>query len=419
MTGREVSRGMELEEVEAEVNGGRSSLSDPNSKKHRHHHHHHHHHTHLHSRQRSLGALDRPDLEALKSADTSVASSEDGSPLSVVRRTSAHKESVNQKFSLEASKAFTTNKSAEELRKEDEWILKLRQNVRYTAGTLVMMLSSSQILMAYVLEPQSVNSSYQSFLLTHGGIRHHAGSKARDYLLLMAHIIRTGFAGFSTKYLVSNQLATSSTDPTSLPPSYESNLPTSLDATKFAPYFDYINQAPHDYIMCSLQHPTTPSCELGALEFMSQEAKRALQMYLPLNAIMTIIFRGKSLLKQPGKNLYWYLVGTARSTLFLTCYCAMAWYSICCFRRVTGRDRQWMYYVNGLLSGSMVLIESPGRRLELGLYCLPRALESLWNCGVKWGWWRDIAHGEGIYFSLMTGVLMALYQKDPASIHEG
>ncbi|KAJ3015936.1 UNVERIFIED_CONTAM: hypothetical protein HDU68_012509 [Siphonaria sp. JEL0065] len=309
-----------------------------------------------------------------------------------MRRTSAQKESVNQKFSMEASKSLTINKSAEELRKEDEWILKLRQNIRYTAGTLVMMFSSSQILMAYVLEPQSVNRSYQSFLLTHGGIRHHAGSKARDYLLLMAHIIRKGFAGFSTKYLVSNQLATSSIDPTSLPPSYESNLPTSLDATKFAPYFGYINQAPHDYVMCSLQHPTTPSCELGALEFMSQEAKRALQMYLPLNAIMTIIFRGKSLSKQPGKNLYWYLLGTARSTL---------------------------YYVNGLLSGSMVLIESPGRRLELGLYCLPRALESLWNCGVKWRWWRDIAHGEGIYFSLMTGVLMALYQKDPASIHEG
>ncbi|ORY50309.1 hypothetical protein BCR33DRAFT_752985 [Rhizoclosmatium globosum] len=171
--------------------------------------------------------------------------------------------------------------------------------------------------------------------------------------------------------------------------------------------------------MCSLQHPRHSNCELGALEFFGQEWKRALNLYLPLNAIMTLIFRGTSILKKPGVNLYQYLVSTGRSTLFLSAYCTMAWYSICCFRRFTGKDRMWMYYVNGLLSGSMVLIEAPGRRLELGLYCLPRAIESLWNCGVKWGWWHDIKNGEGLYFSVMTGILMMLYQKDPASIHEG
>ncbi|KAI9324308.1 hypothetical protein BDR26DRAFT_881682 [Obelidium mucronatum] len=426
MTGRKVSSVMELEEVEAEVNGGGNSSVAGRRK---HHHRHHHHHRvsapqYLHSRQRSLGALDRPEVEALLAS--SVASSDDGSPLSVAKKNSRVGGTVEKRFSLDSSTSeattkseasTTVNKSAEELQIEDEWVLNLRKNVRYAAGTVVMMLSSSQILMAYVLEPQSVASSYQSFLLTHGGIRTHAGAKARDYLQLMAHIIRSGFQGFSTKYLPTN--VPSISDATTLPPSYESNLPSSLDAKRFSPYFDYINQSPHEYVMCSLQHPQHTNCELGALHFFSQEFSRALQMYLPLNAIMTVVFRGTSLLKKPGQNLYQYLVGTARSTLFLTCYCTMAWYSICTFRRLTQRDSRWMYYVNGLLSGSMVLIEAPGRRLELGLYCLPRALESFWNCGVKWGWWRDIKNGEGLYFSIMTGVLMMLYQKDPGSIHEG
>ena len=48
-----------------------------------------------------------------------------------------------------------------------------------------------------------------------------------------------------------------------------------------------------------------------------------------------------------------------------------------------------MYVVNGLVAGSMVLIEVPGRRLELGLYCLPRAVESLWNAYVKAGYVKN------------------------------
>ncbi|KAJ3210751.1 hypothetical protein HK099_008183 [Clydaea vesicula] len=66
----------------------------------------------------------------------------------------------------------------------------------------------------------------------------------------------------------------------------------------------------------------------------------------------------------------------------------------------------------------MVLLEAPGRRLELALYCLPRALESLWNCLVKKGVLRNIRNGELIYFSLSMGVIMTLYQHDPESIND-
>ncbi|KAJ3108994.1 hypothetical protein HK100_003371, partial [Physocladia obscura] len=258
-------------------------------------------------------------------------------------------------------------KSAQELLKEDLQVAKLRKNVRYAMGTLVMMFSSSQILMAYVLEPHSLANSYQSFLLTHGGIRDQQPKRARDYLETMAHVIRAGMLGFSTEYLNPTSSSASfsfagpdgvTTSASTLPPTFESNFPAGIDVSKFELYMDYIDQAPHKYIMCSLEHPAHSSCELGALDSFGKEWKRALQLYIP-------------------------------------------------------------YYVNGMLCGATVLIEAPGRRLELGLYCLPRALESLWNCGVKWGWWRHIPNGELIYFSFMTGILMTLYQKDPASIHDG
>ena len=53
------------------------------------------------------------------------------------------------------------------------------------------------------------------------------------------------------------------------------------------------------------------------------------------------------------------------------------------------------------------------------MYCFPRAIESQWNQMVKYGHVVNIPHGECLYFSFSTGVLMCLYQFDPASIHDG
>jgi len=46
--------------------------------------------------------------------------------------------------------------------------------------------------------------------------------------------------------------------------------------------------------------------------------------------------------------------------------------------------------VNGILGGLAVLLETPSRRMELALYCLPRAIESFWKCGAKFGYWPNI-----------------------------
>ena len=43
--------------------------------------------------------------------------------------------------------------------------------IRQAFGTVTMAISSSQILMAYVVEPDTLARSYLSFLITHGGIR--------------------------------------------------------------------------------------------------------------------------------------------------------------------------------------------------------------------------------------------------------
>lgn len=138
---------------------------------------------------------------------------------------------------------------------------------------------------------------------------------------------------------------------------------------------------------------------------------------------MTIVFRGKKILDNPVRSIKSMILSTLRSVLFLSCYVTTAWSLPCLLRVIWGKDERWMYYskryisyhtVNGILAGCMVLIEQPGRRLELGMYVLPRALESLFLAK-----WEGIRYGETIYFSLATGILMSLYQNDPGSIHPG
>jgi hypothetical protein len=134
---------------------------------------------------------------------------------------------------------------------------------------------------------------------------------------------------------------------------------------------------------------------------------------------MTFVFKGSKVFKDPLTISKRYLFSTLRSAVFLTTYVTTAWCSPCFIRKTWGTDRPWQYYMTGILSGLMVLLEVPGRRLELAMYCLPRAIESFWNCGVKWNWWNHLPGGEGIYFCISTGLLMCLYQDDPESIHDG
>ncbi len=64
----------------------------------------------------------------------------------------------------------------------------------------------------------------------------------------------------------------------------------------------------------------------------------------------------------------------------------------------------------------MIIEQPPSRRLELALYCLPRALESLWRLGVEKKVVRPVPNGELWMFSLTMGVMMTLYQNDVDSI---
>jgi hypothetical protein len=312
---------------------------------------------------------------------------------------------------LEKANAAAHSKLGRSLKKEQllheerepvEFADRLDAWLRAWGGTLVMALASSQILFAYIVAPQTLPRSYYGFLVVHGGLKSRYGSLAVPMLSQIGEAVlrMNNLSGAETQ--VPDNMTSAEFIAREVSPNIATVLPQGVR---------------HNYFICALEHPWNTSCTKAHLSTFVGAIGRSLKLYMPLNAIMTVIFSGRRLIKDPVNTLTRYVKSVIRSSVFLSSYVTVAWLVPCTLRRLLKREAIWFYYVNGILSGLCALIEAPGRRIELGMYCLPRALESFWRCGVQWGWWHNIRHAEVAYFAFAMGALMSIYQTAPESIH--
>jgi hypothetical protein len=109
--------------------------------------------------------------------------------------------------------------------------------------------------------------------LTQGGVRFSQPKSPKNYLKAMGSIIRSATSGQNDgRFLVKDG-------------SYIDKLPEGIDSAILMPYMETISKCPHEYVLCSLIHPTTSSCTEGMMILFYGEWWRALKMYAPLNAV--------------------------------------------------------------------------------------------------------------------------------------
>ncbi|CAK9186423.1 unnamed protein product [Ilex paraguariensis] len=152
----------------------------------------------------------------------------------------------------------------------------------------LMCLSSSQILCAYILKQDSLPPSYKSFLNKHG---------AKDSVILQG--VKEIACGMPFTNLEAIEKY------------YQS---TGVD----------IKLDPEMKVPCSMVHGNQ-QCALHFVSFLIQAYKRALPVYLPVYLIPALIVHRQGLLKRPYTILGKGVLGTARSSLFLSMYCSSAW----------------------------------------------------------------------------------------------
>jgi hypothetical protein len=311
-----------------------------------------------------------------------------------------------ERAAIDHNQPIRENDDQEILIQEEKrnWNLKLREILKQCTAGILTMLSSGQIIYSFCCEQDTVPRQYFSLLLSHSGLKKEYG-KSRATAAVQVFNECVNARASSTRYLSDSDDLTCALDP-ALP-------------LKSLSEFHLQRSPTHEFVMCSLQHPGRGYCLQEFGHCIVAEFQRGVLFYGPLYILASIIFKGGKLLRDPLGSSRRIVLSTIRSAVFITAWVSCAWSSSCAFRKVIGTDRPAQYFLSGFLAGSSVFIEGPGRRLELALYFVPRAIETAWNCAVKWGYWNSISCGEIIYFSIASSVLMTIYQHDPESIHDG
>lgn len=243
----------------------------------------------------------------------------------------------------------------------------------------LMCLSASQILSAYILKQESLPPSYKSFLNKHGG---------KDPTILQG--IREIVTGIPFSNLEG------------IEKHYKS---TGVD----------IKLDPNMKIPCTIIHGNQP-CGQHFFSFLIEGWKRALPVYIPVYLVPALIVHRKGLLKRPYTILGKGLLGTARSSLFLSVYCASAWMWTCSVFRTFQKCNVPLIAMGTFPAGLALAIEKKSRRIEISLYCLARAIESFFTCMTDAGYLpqslKNLKRVDVLVFSVSTAIIMHCYAQE-------
>lgn len=243
----------------------------------------------------------------------------------------------------------------------------------------LMCLSSSQILSAYILKQDSLPPSYQSFLHKHGG---------KDMAIIQAVKELACGMPISNLEMIENNYR-------------------SLGVN--------INLDPNMKVPCSMVHGNQ-SCQMHVISFLLQAYKRAVPVYLPVYLVPALIVHRQDLLKRPSTILQKSIFGIARSSLFLSTYCASAWMWTCILFKIFKICNIPIVAMGTFAPGLALAIEKKSRRMEISLYCLARAIESFFICMSDVGYLppsvRMIKRADVVIFSLSTAVIMHCYAQE-------
>ncbi|KVH00722.1 Transmembrane protein 135, partial [Cynara cardunculus var. scolymus] len=124
--------------------------------------------------------------------------------------------------------------------------------------------------------------------------------------------------------------------------------------------------------------------------------KRAIPIYLPVYLIPALIVHRQGLAKRPFTILAKGLLGTTRSSMFLSTYATSAWAWTCFLFRIFKRCNLTM----------LALGTTKSRRIEISLYCLARAIESFFTTIGYIPQFNNLKRVDVLIFSIMIAIIM-------------
>ncbi|KAJ3287996.1 hypothetical protein HK104_008373 [Borealophlyctis nickersoniae] len=169
-------------------------------------------------------------------------------------------------------------------------------------------------------------------------------------------------------------------------------------------------------IACTLAHGGIEGCAAHKAAVWRRGFFDALKIYIPVHVLPTLLFHRKRLfsLATLPTTIRIITISVLRSSTFLATFIATIWTAICVLRNYLGRDTPMGPLLGSFLCGFSLLLERKGRRREMGLYCLPKAVQS--------AWWRltggktVVPNGEVFMFAVGMGYLLSAFVHCPKMV---
>lgn len=245
---------------------------------------------------------------------------------------------------------------------------------------LLFIITSAQVMYAYVMRPETLPPSYYKFIVRSGpidecvldAVRKSNRGKPVDLQTITDYVTKLG-----SPATIASALGFLKSHPDGLLP----------------------------VVPCSVLHPRTASCTGHNLNTFLSTAKKTLPIYATLTFVPMVVLQFFKLLRNPFSLLSKGILSCLRSTVFLASFCAMYQVIICMQRNFVSRDHRIVYLLAGIISSFSIFIEKKSRRSELALYTLPRAVDSVYMQLLDHKWMGSVPHGDLLLFcTAMSGL---------------
>ena len=194
--------------------------------------------------------------------------------------------------------------------------------------------------------------------------------------------------------------------------SFQTTGTTSKLGKQLDEYFTSPGAHVHAGIPCHILHPGR-SCQEQRVWTFQKGFKQAIALYGSLGLTTSLLFNLKRMILQPLNSVWFLATSTVRSAFFLALFPTLYMTTVCLYKINAARlpkMHRFYFWIAGVIGGTSIYIERTSRRFELGMFALPRALQSVGNIIVSNGylppWYRLFTL---ISFSMSMGVIMTAY----------
>ncbi|KAL0487959.1 hypothetical protein AKO1_015297 [Acrasis kona] len=178
-----------------------------------------------------------------------------------------------------------------------------------------------------------------------------------------------------------------------------------------------LNRGKNHYIQCDYLHPNQ-TCESVAATLWLKEIPAAFMLYAPIHLIPVLVYKRKSLFKDPIPILTGFFKNSMRSALFLAVFNSVLVYGMCKIGKLRQRHGIVNVYLAGLFAGASLFFEPKGRRSEIAIYSVVETSEAARNSIIqhKFVSEKNMNRAFIALFSLAMATTMYLYEHNTRSL---